>query len=140
MVIDNDSNIIPVIHHPVSITKVDFELSDLKKAQELANKSTDLTGLKTEGVKTKGYSQSEVVELYEAQMQKDGWTLAGSDSWFYFRRGTQSVAIAPIKEDDAASLDYLDKVSPSLRKELELGDVFIALVYGPYEKIRLLGE
>jgi hypothetical protein len=132
---------IPAINLPDNAAKVNFDLNDLTKAETLANKQVDLTGLEIEAAKFKGYTLPQVEENYKTQMQKDGWTFTTQDDsgWFFFQKGNTSVALT-FEAEDAAALDYAEKISPNLRQQLSVGDVLAVLVRGPYEKVRLLGE
>jgi|GEM_PF-2081829 len=127
------------ISYPDNSRKVNFTITDLKKSTQLLSKSIPYDRLEAEAINLKVDNQQTAVNIYKSQTLKDGWIFSGQDSWFYFRKDSKGIAIAPIFVDEGV-YDYLIRTYPVLKDQIEIGTVFVTLVYGSYEDTRLLGD
>lgn len=122
---------IPTIPYPQSSTKLTFSLSDFR---EQVSRKPVLNSLKAEALKVRGQNAQQVFENYKTQLEQDGWSLAHNENWYYFRKNSKSIAVSTTLED-MQGLDYLAKIAPNLQTQMELNDVLIIIVHGPYQDL-----
>lgn len=132
---DKSEYVVETIPQVTNSSRLDFDINDLKGASQLANKSIDFTSLNAEAFKVKGFTQLEVVNLYKAEMSKQGWQSVTDGAWLLYRKGNKSVAIAatPVEE---GNLWYMTEQIPRLAGQIQIGEVSVVVVQGPFEKVQ----
>ena len=125
---------IPAFQYPDNAVKLNYDMTDVRKALDAAGNHNDTNGLKTEGFKVKSASQPGVIDKFVTQMQKDGWTLVSTENYYLFRKGAQTLSFAanPV---DQLDIDYLNGITPDVAQQVAVGDVLIIFLYGPYDKL-----